>query len=56
MKRRSADIGHLYPILSSERNTLMEFFSGYPFMIIMGLLLVGLIGLYLYLRKQQSDD
>jgi LPXTG-motif cell wall-anchored protein len=25
-------------------------------MIIMGVLLVGLIGLYLYLRKQRSDE
>jgi cytochrome c biogenesis protein ResB len=34
----------------------MEFFSSWYFMGIMAALLIGLIGLLLYLRKQGSED
>ena len=33
-----------------------DFFGSWPFFIIMGLLLAGLVGLLIYLRKQSPDD
>jgi LPXTG-motif cell wall-anchored protein len=33
-----------------------EFFSSWPFIIIMAVLLVVLIGLFIYLRKQRQDE
>jgi hypothetical protein len=33
-----------------------DFFGSVPFFIIMSLLLVGLVGLLIYLRKQGADD
>jgi hypothetical protein len=46
-----------YCTLSQERNVEMLEFMGSPiFMIIMGVLLVGLIILFIYLRKTGGED
>lgn len=34
----------------------MEFFSSWAFMGIMAVLLIGLVGVLMYVRKKQSDD
>jgi hypothetical protein len=34
----------------------MDFFSSWAFMILMAVLLIGLIGLLLYLRNQKPED
>lgn len=34
----------------------MEFFESWTFMALMGVLLVVLIGVFLYLRNQRSDE
>lgn len=43
-------------VISLSWRGLMEFFSSWYFMGIMAALLIGLIGLLLYLRKQGSGD
>jgi hypothetical protein len=46
-----------YRALSRERKQEMwDFIGSVPFFIIMGIILIGLVGLLLYLRKQGQDD
>lgn len=34
----------------------MDFIGSWPFFIVMGLLLVGMIGLLIYLQKKKGED